>query len=96
MGAGITLRNTVHAKMDELWPLWRQHPGTLPEGLVLQIHPRALNKILQDPEMWDSIWDTESKIGDKFRLPVKVTSELEPGHFRLAVITEKEYLGGKL
>lgn len=96
MGAGITLRNAVHAKMDELWPLWRNHPGTLPEGLVLQLHPRALNKILQDQDMWDLILPAGSEVGDKFRLPVKVTSELEPGHFRLAVITEKVFLGGKL
>lgn len=90
----------VTAHLDEQYPLWRTNPQTVPAGLRMEMHPRAHYMLVRDPET--NTWPREP--GDSFeelyartfRIPVKITSDLPEGYWRLVVVTEDVLLGGRL
>lgn len=62
----------------------------LPAGLRLEIHPAVYYRLMRDPDAAESrIGDVGSQIG----VPVKVTTDLPHGAWRLVIITEEVLLG---
>lgn len=90
----------VRQALDDRYPFWAANPLALPEGLRVEMHPRAHYMLVRDPEI--NTWPREP--GDSFeelyartfRIPVKITSDLPEGYWRLVVVTEDVLLGGRL
>lgn len=83
----------VREYLDEHYPHWTFAAGVLPAGLRLEMHPRVRMRIMTDAYAWD--WPPGGW-APVFGVPVKVTTDLPDGTWRLAVITEDVLLGGKL
>lgn len=64
----------------------------LPDGLRLEMHPLVLRHIMREPGSLG--WPED--LGGQFGVPVKVTHDLAEGHWRLAIVTEEELLGGRI
>ena len=100
IGPAKTLLIAVTEYLNENYPHWDIAPSVLPDGLRLEMHPRTHYTLAQDSDTYS--WPREP--GDSFeelyrrtfRLPVKVTSDLPEGTWRLVVVTEDVKLGGKL
>lgn len=82
----------VREYLDEHYPHWTFRVGALPDGLRLELHPEARNKLWRDAYTrdWPHNW------GTVFGVPVKVTPDLPGGTWRLVIITEDVLLGGGL
>jgi hypothetical protein len=83
--------------LHDRWPR-----GGRPEGLRLELSPLAANRVLSCEHMrWDLPAFTPDMgypeiLTKKFGLPVHVMKELEPGAWRLAVVTDEMLDEGKL
>jgi hypothetical protein len=95
-GPGRRLLLAVREFIDREWPYW-QSGGVLPEGLRLEMHPAAYHLLLRDPSLYPG-WmsDPQEEARKLVPVPLKVTADLEPGHWRLVVVTEDVRLGGVL
>ena len=91
-----TLLNAITLYLRKQYPMWDRFPDILPAGLRLEMHPDVYYTIMRDPYTLD--WPTPDADGlsKVFRLPVKVTPDLDSGHWRLVVVTEDVKLGGTL
>lgn len=65
----------------------------LPDGLRLEMHPDVRRFLMIDPDLWERP-GRESGLGDWFPVPVRVTTDLENGRWRLVVVTEEVLLEG--
>lgn len=100
IGPAKALYLAVRTALDERYPFWVTNPGTLPDGLRVEMHPRVHYTLAADPDTY--MWPREP--GDLFEelyartfsLPVRITPDLPEGTWRLVVITEDVLLGGKL
>lgn len=94
------LLGAVRACLDERCPYRNVSPGVLPPGLRVEMHPRVHYTLAADPETY--AWPRQP--GDSFEeiytrtfgVPVKITSDMPEGHWRLVVVTEEVLLGGGL
>lgn len=99
-GPAKTLLYTVTRYLDEHYMHWQTRWGALPDGLRLEMHPRVHYTLARDEDTFH--WPREP--GDSFEelyartfgLPVKITSDVAEGTWRLVVVTEDVKLGGKL
>jgi hypothetical protein len=75
-------------------------PATYPDGLRLELHPKAYHALVQDPSLdWQFSprgRDPQEELAEKFRVPVKVTPDLSLGGWRLVIVTEENLAGGVL
>lgn len=73
-----------------------------PEGARLEIHPAVRILLLQDPEVigYGRLCSDDVSLQDLlellFKVPVKVSRELEPYTWRLVIVTEDVKTGGRL
>jgi hypothetical protein len=89
-----TLLHTVREYLDEHAPLWRDFPGSLPRGLRLEMHPSVRSAVLHELGLE---WPPEPGAAESaFGVPVKVTTDLPEGGWRLVVVTEDVLTGGKM
>jgi hypothetical protein len=85
---------------DEYGPFW-QREGGLPEGLRLELSPQAANRLLTDSSLGWGYQASDPRppsdqASEKFGLPVKIIGlDLEPGAWRLVIVTEKVLAGGR-
>lgn len=96
IGPAKALLIAVREYLDEHYPHWTFRVGALPEGLRLEMHPRARIMILQDRYTQDWPSSDWRDWGPVFGVPVKVTPDLPEGTWRLVVVTEDALTGGKL
>jgi hypothetical protein len=99
---GKALLIHVRKILDERWPM-RDVPGHAkpPEGLRLELHPLAANHLFTDSSLgWkysDGSPSEQLAAADKFGLPVKILGlDLEPGAWRLVIVTEEVLDGGRM
>ena len=87
-----TLLIAVREYLDERYRHWTFRVGALPEGLRLELHPAARNRLWRDEytRHWPDDW------GTVFGVPVKAAPDLPDGTWRLVIITEDVLLGGNL
>lgn len=64
----------------------------LPEGLRLEMHPSVRGMLYRDPDLWPHMGDIDP--AEKFEVPVRLSTELPPGGWRLVIITEDVLTGG--
>lgn len=67
---------------------------TLPEGLVLQIHPSVYNRILTDPGAFPYLRPPD--LTAYFEVPATVEPRLPEGTWMLAIVKTEVLLGGTL
>lgn len=78
------LKEAVARVLEERYgPMWRYLPR--PEGLRLEVHPLLHRRLMQDPEGWGGSWGS---LAEQFQVPVRITTDLPGGTWRLAIITE--------
>lgn len=82
----------VHEWLNEHHPVYGQgyHPP-LPDGLRLEMHPSVMYALrrVSVPNYLDN-WKPP------YEVPVKVTTDLPTGMWRLVTVTENVHLGGKI
>jgi hypothetical protein len=90
------LLSSVRDYLNENYPGWTTMSGMLPEGLRLEMHPGVRQEVIHDRYSWG--WPSADwrDWGPVFGLPVKITSDLPEGTWRLVVVTEDVLAGGKL
>jgi len=94
------LLTCVRDELDNRWPL-RDRGGTKPpEGLRLEMHPAVYYALLRDADLMryysGGTDDMDEHLAGLFRIPVKITQDLERGHWRLVIVTEDVLKGGIL
>lgn len=69
----------------------------LPDGLRLEMHPEVYYTIFQDPATaaWGDI-SSQAGLKKNFKVPVRVTTDVRAGTWRLVIVTEDVLLGGTL
>lgn len=93
MGPAMSLLNTVYQHLDDRYPGWRAM-RQLPDGLRLEMHPVVYRKIMTDQETW--AWGPQVDLSEHFQVPVKLTTELSAGTWRLVVVIENVLGSGTL
>jgi hypothetical protein len=87
VSAGKALVRAVEQKLLEEYSWGREKPP----GLTLLMHPHTKRLVFMARDL--AMYNQETL----FSVPVKVTTDgLEPGQYKLAIITEVVLLGGKL
>lgn len=66
-----------------------------PRGLRLEMHPSVSRLLMMDADLWLRP-GREATLDDFFPVPVKVTTDLPPGSWRLVIVTEETLAGGKV
>lgn len=86
-------------RIVEDYVLEHRRPGggySLPEGLVLEMHPRACHAILRNWAPGYGAFVSGREMPFPAEVPVKVSPDLPENTWRLAVITVDVINGGKL
>ena len=96
-GPGKRFLLAVREFIGKEWPHW-ELGGVLPGGLRLEMHPAAYHQLLHDPTLYPSFAsDPREKARKLVPVELRVTSAgLEPGHWRLVIVTEDVRLSGVL
>lgn len=67
--------------------------GLLPAGLRLEVSPQVRYLLMRDQDLWERP-GREGALEDFFPVPVRVTTDLGKGRWRLVIVTEEVLLGG--
>jgi hypothetical protein len=93
IGPAKLLLAAVYNYLDDRYPYWRVSPQSLPDGLRMEMHPATRMMIMRDDE--SRHWPVDD-LARVFCVPVKVTTDLPEGYWRLVVVTEDVLVGGKM
>jgi hypothetical protein len=89
------LVTSVNEYVREHYPLGGPpYRRPLPDGLRLEMHPDVRRALMRDPDLWE-LPGQASGLGDWFPAPVRVTTDLENGRWRLVIVTEEVLLDGR-
>ena len=93
MDSAVKPGDLIRAVAQKLTDEYGQ-PGlrTLPENLLLEMHPSVRRALYQDPDLWYPFGEGDPDT--KFEVPVHVTTDLPPGTWRLVIITADVLTGG--
>lgn len=95
LGPARTLIAAVQDKLREKWPESAIGWHVFPEGLRLEMHPKAYMTFWADPYS-QLLPAREENLEGVLGVPVKVIPDLPEGTFRLVIVTEDVIMGGEL
>jgi hypothetical protein len=87
----------VHEYVREHYPVsfFPHRHQELPEGLRLEMHPSVRRALMMDPDLLEPGWpQARDDVHGWFPVPVKVTTDVNPGRWRLVIVTEDVLLDG--
>jgi hypothetical protein len=64
-----------------------------PEGLRVEMHPDVCHLLLRDGDLWEGP-SRKADVTDWLPVPVKITTDMKRGQWRLVIVTEEVRLDG--
>lgn len=95
-GPRKAILGAIETYLDEHYPYWQGDSSKLPKGLAVEMHPLTNHRIMSDPDSHASYPGFDKSWFGKVWILRKISLDLQPGEWRLVVITTEVKIGGRL